>query len=94
MTLPAILLGVVLSSLYGALYHLVRGGTGKRLVAYLIAGWVGFWAGHLVGDIFGITFFSVGPIRLGMATILALVALFLTNWLAIESTPSERSQNE
>jgi hypothetical protein len=91
MTLPAILLGLVLSSLYGALYHLVRGGTGRRLLAYLIAGWVGFWVGHLAGDIFGITFFSVGPIRLGMATILSLVALFLTNWLAIESTPSEPS---
>lgn len=94
MTLPAILFGAVISSLYGALYHLVRGGSGKRLLAYLIAGWVGFWVGHLVGNIFGITFFSVGPIRLGMATVLALAALFLTNWLAIENTSTEPSKNE
>jgi hypothetical protein len=88
MTLPVLIFGVVLSSLYGAVYHLLRGGSGKRLLAYLVAGWIGFWAGHLVGQVFGITFFSVGPLRLGMGTILALVALLLANWLAIETTPS------
>jgi hypothetical protein len=89
MTLPALLFGVVISSLYGAVFHLVRGGSGKRLLAYLVAGWIGFWAGHLVGQVFEITFFSVGPIRLGMGTIMALVALFLANWLAIETTPTK-----
>lgn len=88
MTLPAILFGFVISSLYGAVYHLVRGGSGKRLLGYLIAGWIGFWSGHFAGQVFEINFFSVGPIRLGMATILALVALFLANWLAIETRPS------
>lgn len=91
MTLPSIILGAVISSLYGALFHLIRGGSGKRLLAYIIAGWVGFWAGHTVGNIFGFTFFSIGPIRLGMATVLALAALFLTNWLAIENAPTEPS---
>jgi uncharacterized membrane protein YeaQ/YmgE (transglycosylase-associated protein family) len=86
MTLPTFLLGVVISSLYGAVYHLVRGGSGKRLLAYLVAGWVGFWIGHLVGQVFGITFFSVGALRLGAATIFALLALFLANWLAIETS--------
>lgn len=90
MTLPAILFGFVLSTLFGALFHLIRGGSGKRLLSYLIAGWVGFLVGHLIGQIFGITFFSVGPIRLGMATISTLLALFLTNWLALENAPPER----
>ena len=85
MTIPAVLFGIVISSLYGALFHLVRGGSGKRLFAYMIAGWVGFWIGHLVGQVFGITFFSVGPLRLGIATIFSLVAMFLTNWLSIEN---------
>lgn len=89
MTIPSILFGVVLSSLFGTLYHLVRGGSGKRLLAYLIAGWVGFWAGHLVGQVFQFTFFSVGPLRLGTATIGALVVLLLTNWLSINPPPTE-----
>jgi uncharacterized membrane protein YeaQ/YmgE (transglycosylase-associated protein family) len=86
MTLPTFLLGAVLSSLFGSLYHLVRGGSGKRLLTYLVAGWIGFWVGHLVGQIFEITFFSVGALRLGTGTIFALLALFLANWLAIETT--------
>lgn len=85
MTLPSILLGVVLSSLFGAVYHLIRGGSGKRLLAYLIAGWAGFWLGHLVGQVFDFTFFSIGPLRLGTATIGAVLTLILANWLAIET---------
>lgn len=83
MTLPAALLGVLISTLYGALFHLWRGGGIGRLILYLILGWVGFWVGQLAGSQFNWTFASVGPLRLGAATLSSLVFLGVGYWLSL-----------
>jgi hypothetical protein len=82
MTLPAFLIGIVISSLYGALFHLWRGGGLGRLALYLMLAWLGFWMGHFVGDFFGFTFFSLGPLHTGTATLGAFLTLGLGFWLA------------
>jgi hypothetical protein len=83
MTLPAALLGVLISTLFGALFHLWRGGGIGRLILYLILGWAGFWIGHLIGTQFEWTFFSVGPLRLGVAILSSLVFLGIGYWLSL-----------
>jgi hypothetical protein len=83
MTLPSILIGIVISSLYGAAFHLWRGGGLGRLILYLILAWVGFWLGHLIGNALGWTFVSLGPLRLGTATLGAAITLGVGYWLSL-----------
>ena len=49
MTVPSFLFALLIASLYGVLYHFVRGGGLGRLLLFLIFGWAGFALGHLVG---------------------------------------------
>jgi len=83
MTLPAFLLGLLISTLYGALFHLWRGGGFGRLILYLILGWLGFWTGQALASGLGLTFLSLGQIHLGMATIFSLLFLFIGYWLSL-----------
>lgn len=46
MTLPAILFGLVVSLLAGALFHAVRGGGGWRLLLDLVLSLIGFMLGQ------------------------------------------------
>jgi len=82
MTLPALFFGLVLSSLYGAAFHLWKGGGLKKLLLFLILAWVGFWAGHLLAARLGWTFLALGPVNTGMATLGSALVLFVGNWLS------------
>jgi hypothetical protein len=86
MTFPAFLLGFFIAGLMAAVFHLVRGGSLGRLIILLVAGEISFWFGHMVGNILGFTFLSVGPIRLGMAILTAILGLVGATWLS-EITP-------
>ena len=83
MTLPTVLFGILISTLYGAAFHLWRGGNSRRLLYYLALGWLGFWIGHFAAVQFGLTFASVGALHLGMATLLSAVCLALGHWLSL-----------
>lgn len=82
MTLPALLFGFLLSSAYGATFHLWRGGNAGRLLLDLFLAWTGFTAGQVVGDWLGLTFARLGPLHLGLATIGSLLFLFIGHWLS------------
>lgn len=79
--LPAILLGFVIASLYGALYHLIRDGGVGRLGLYLLLGWGGFLAGQLLGMWRGWSLLPLGMLELGISSIGSLVFLLLGDWL-------------
>ena len=83
MTTPILLFGIVISTLYGAGFHLWRGGGISRLVLYLIIGWLGFWIGHFAGNLLDWTFGSIGQLRLGMATLVSLAFLSIGYWLSL-----------
>jgi hypothetical protein len=83
MTLPAILLGLLISTLYGALFHLWRGGGFGRLILYLFLAWLGFWSGQALASSLGWTFLSIGQLHLGMATITCFLFLFVGYWLSL-----------
>jgi hypothetical protein len=86
MTLPSIILGFFISSLYGAIFHLWRGGDGGKLLLYLIFSWIGFWLGQIVGDTFDFTIGALGPLYLGPATLGSLVILGIGYWLSLIDT--------
>jgi hypothetical protein len=83
MSIPVLLFGIVLSTLYGAAFHLWRGGGMTKLILYLILGWVGFWAGHFLGSVLDWTFGSLGQLRLGTATLSSIVFLGVGYWLSL-----------
>ena len=85
MTLPSILIGIVISSLYGAAFHLWRGGGPGRLLFYLILAWIGFWiiGQLLLGSLLGLTFLALGPLHLGAASLGAAASLGVGYWLSL-----------
>jgi hypothetical protein len=83
MTLPSLLFGIITSTLYGALFHLWRGGSAGRLVLYILLAWAGFWVGHTIAIQLKWTFASIGPLRFGMATIGSLLFLGIGYWLSL-----------
>lgn len=83
MTLPSLIIGILISTLYGAAFHLWRGGGLGRLLLYLILGWVGFWIGQFLGNYFGWAFGSLGPLHLGTATLFSILLLAIGYWLSL-----------
>ena len=83
MTLPAFILGVLLSTLYGMAFHLWKGGGLGRLILYLILGWAGFWLGHFLASSQNWSFDSLGALHFGAATIGAILFLLVGHWLSL-----------
>lgn len=81
MTIPALIFALLLALLLGALYHLIRGGGSSHLLAYLLAGIVGFAVGYLVGQWREWVLFQFGPLDLGMCIAGGLACLILTDLL-------------
>ena len=82
MTIPSLLFALLIASLYGVLYHLVRGGGLGRLLMFLIFGWAGFAAGHLLGIWQGWILIPLGELNLGMSTLGSLVFLIVGDWIS------------
>ncbi len=83
MNLPNLLLGFVISTLYGALFHFWKGGSIYRLILLLVLAWLGFFAGHFVGGSLKFSFWTVGMLNFGMATVGSAVFLFVGYWLSL-----------
>ena len=90
--LPALFLAGILSTLYGALFHLWQGGGARRLALYLLAGWLGFALGHVVGNALDLELMKVGALNVLTATLGSGLALFAARWLAASEalTPKEK----
>jgi hypothetical protein len=82
MTFPAIIFGIVLSTIYGTAFHFFKDGSLNRLFLYIILSWLGFWSGHFVGGALGWSFAAAGPLNAGMATLGSVVFLFVGEWLS------------
>ena len=82
MTLPTLLFALLLALLYGALYHLIRGGGFWRLLFDLGLSLIGFLVGHLIGAWRGWIFLPLGSLNLGMCSLGSLVILALGDWLS------------
>lgn len=65
----------ILATLLGAGFHLIVGGDARRLALFLIAGWVGFAVGHVVGSALAVDVITIGTLRVFPAAVGALVAL-------------------
>jgi uncharacterized membrane protein YeaQ/YmgE (transglycosylase-associated protein family) len=78
---PTATFGFILATLYGAGFHILVGGDVRRLAFFLLAAWVGFSLGHVVGATFMIDVFNIGTLRIVTATVGAFVALIVAHFL-------------
>jgi hypothetical protein len=78
---PTTIFGFILATLFGAGFHIIVGGDARRLALFLLAGWVGFGLGHLVGVIFAISIFNIGTLHIATAAFGAVMALLSAHLL-------------
>ena len=91
MTFPSLLVALLFALVYGAIYHLLRGGGLGYLFLDLGLSALGFGAGHLVGLWLNWDFLPVGQINLGFSSIGSLVLLVIGDWLSrIEARPESK----
>lgn len=89
MSMPSILFAAVLSTLYGAGFHLWRGGSAGKLLLFLVLSWIGFAAGQYLATRLEWTFDLFGQTHLVVASLSSLVFLVIGNWLAYRSPVGE-----
>ncbi len=82
MTIPTLLFALLVALLYGALYHLLRGGGFWRLLLYLGLSVLGFVTGHLIGLWRGWIFLPFGSLNLGLSTVGSILILAIGDWLS------------
>jgi hypothetical protein len=83
---PALVLATLLSTAYGAAFHLVAGGRVGRLLLYLAAAWAGFALGQVVGAGWDNGPLHIGEVYLASATLGSWLALLLAHWLSKKET--------
>ena len=83
MTVPAFIFGLLISSLYGAIFHLWRGGGAGKLLLSLFLSWFGFWIGHGIASLLGWHFASIGPLHVGVASLMSVIFLLAGHWLSL-----------
>ncbi|MCB8983893.1 MAG: hypothetical protein H6659_08720 [Ardenticatenaceae bacterium] len=81
-TASALVLGFLLSTAYGAGFHFLIGGPARRIILYLLAAWMGFAIGHILGDLLNVQLFKLGALYLFTASLGAWIALIASWWLA------------
>jgi hypothetical protein len=70
----------LLATFLGSVFHLWKGGGGGRLLFLLALSWLGFYLGHLAGNIWNIQFLRIGPIQGGFGSLGSILLLVLGNW--------------
>ncbi|NMC13076.1 MAG: hypothetical protein GYA34_09350 [Chloroflexi bacterium] len=83
MSIPGLVLGIIISVLYGAIFHFWRGGGLFRLILYLILSISGFWIGQIIATKYHLTFISIGSLHLGFSTICSIIFLSIGHWLSL-----------
>ncbi len=89
---PTTVFGFILATLFGAGFHLLVGGDARRLALFLLAGWVGFGLGQLVGVMFSINLFNVGTLHIATAALGAIMALVASHLLTSDKNRSRSTQ--
>ncbi len=80
-TASSLILGILLSTAYGAAFHFIVGGPFRRMLFYVFAAWIGFALGHVIGNVLNIDLFKLGALNLLSASLGAWAALIMAWWL-------------
>jgi hypothetical protein len=84
---PALVLSLVLASIYAAGFHLWLGRNLRDLIFFWLAAVVGFASGQVVGQFLDLVPWTLGEVHIIEATVLAFLFLIIARWLRQEKTP-------
>ncbi len=90
MPVPSIVLGIAISILLGALFHLWKDGGLGKLLLYLVFSLIGFYLGHSLAESLEISFLDAGELHAGFGILGAIVALFLGHWISLIQNQTQR----
>ena len=90
MTTPSMIMGVILSTILGLLFHLWKGGSLLKMLFYTIISISGFWIGHFLAVRFGWEFGKIGTLYAGPAFIICILFLFIGHWLSLVEVKSKQ----
>ena len=79
--IPALLISLVLASLYATVFYLFLGRRLRDLLFFWLASLIGFASGQFVGSLLNIVPLTVGQVHIVEATIVALLFLILARWI-------------
>jgi hypothetical protein len=89
MTLPTLIFGGLIATLYGTIFHLIRGGGLGKLFVYILLSWVGFWSGQFIAERINLEFLNIGTLHLGIATITSIIFMIIGYWILLGRASSE-----
>ncbi len=88
---PIFVFAFVIATMFGLAFHVIMGGNVRRMVLFIITGWLGFLLGQYIGGYLGITLFKIGVVHLLPASVGAIALLIFAHILTAEpSTPVSR----
>ena len=87
---PSLTFGFIVATLFGAGFHLIMGGAAHRLALFIVAGWLGFAVGHIIGVLFDVSLLSIGALHFFTAAIGAVITLFIAHSLTIDRRKARR----
>lgn len=76
-----LVLAFLLSTAYGAGFHVLLGGPARHILLYVAAAWLGFILGHFLGSLLQINILKLGVLHLFSASLGAWIALITSWWL-------------
>jgi hypothetical protein len=91
MTFPVLLFALLIALLCGVLFHILRGGSGWRLLLYFGLSTLGFAVGQGISVWRGWHLLMFGALDIGMGVIGSAVFLALGEWLSRIETTDESS---
>jgi hypothetical protein len=91
MTIPMLLFALLIALLCGVLFHILRGGSGWRLLLYFGLSILGFAVGQWFSTWRGWHLLMFGALDIGMGLIGSSLFLVLGEWLSRIETKNESS---
>ena len=85
MPTPVLTFAFILATMYGLGFHVILGGGPRRLVLFVVTGWLGFGLGDYLGRFFEIALLKIGVLHLLPATAAAFALLIVAHLLTSES---------
>lgn len=77
----ALIFGFLIATAYGSAFHVMVGGSVRHIPIYLVASWVGFALGHLVGQAMGLDWLKLGVVYFFSASLGSWLALIVSRFI-------------
>ena len=83
---PVFAFACIIATMYGLAFYVLKGGTPRRLVLFVVTSWVGFLLGQYIGDSLQLDSLRIGTIHLLPATVTAFALLACAQLLTSQTS--------